>query len=322
MSVLRQLDFDTFPTDPRGVQMAFAVNAIARGCRVGEGPILYQAASGVVAPVTRHDLYSFAKTLLPLRRQARLVRNHRLSPHGRQFTHSDFGAASDLERLGTADRFFGWTLDEFRPYLHGRVLEVGAGLGTITRKLAESDEALCVVALEPAGNLFGELAAYAAINPRVVASPLISADYLKTTDDQFDAVLYLNVLEHIEHDVEELRTTAAALRPGGHVLVFGPGLRWLYSELDYNAGHYRRYTVPGLRRVAEEAGLQVVAVRYMDVLGVLPYWLVYRLLRRQAISGSTMWGYDRVLVPLSRLIQSLLRRPPLGKNVILVARKP
>lgn len=322
MNVLRQLEFGSFPHDPRGIQMAFVANAVARGCRVGEGPIIYQVPTGVVAPITRVDIGSFAKALPILRQQARAVRKHRLSPQGRQFTYSDFGAAADLERLGTADRFFGWTLDEFKPYIRGRVLEVGAGLGTISRKLVELHDEVSVVALEPADNLFGELSAYAAITPRVEASQLISGEYLKTTSEPFDAILYINVLEHVEFDIEELRVTAEALRPGGHVLVFGPGLQWLYSELDYNAGHYRRYTVAGLKKVAQEAGLEIVSLRYFDVLGVLPYYVVYRLMRSQAISGSTMWGYDRVLVPLSRLIQQILRKPPLGKNVIMVARKP
>jgi 2-polyprenyl-3-methyl-5-hydroxy-6-metoxy-1,4-benzoquinol methylase len=322
MTVLRRLDFASFPADPRGIQMAFVTNAVAQGCRVGEGPIIYQVPSGKVAKVTGRDMRSFASVLIPLRRQARAVRKHRLSPQGRQFGYSDFGAAADLERLGTADRFFGWTLDEFRPFLKGRVLEVGAGFGTITKKLVESNPDLSVVALEPADNLFGGLAAYAALTPQVEASQLISGEYIEQNKQPFDTVIYLNVLEHIERDVEELRITASALRPGGHILVFGPGLQWLYSELDYNAGHYRRYTVPGLRQVSTDAGLEVVSVNYFDVLGVLPYYLVYKLLGSQAISGSTMWGYDRVLVPLSRLIQRILRRPPLGKNVILVARKP
>ena len=54
---------------------------------------------------------------------------------------------------------------------------------------------------------------------------------------------------------------------------------------------------------------------------MVPYFVAYRLLRRPAISGSTLWGYDRLLVPVSRLLQRALPRPPLGKNVVLVARK-
>jgi len=128
------------------------------------------------------------------------------------------------------------------------------------------------------------------------------------------------VLEHVEDDATELQLAAAAMRPGGSLLVFGPALEWLYSELDYKAGHYRRYSLGRLRRLAEEVGFEVLSLRYFDVVGVLPYFVVYRLLRRPAISGSTMWGYDRLLVPVSRWLQRAVPRPPLGKNVVLVAR--
>jgi len=95
-----------------------------------------------------------------------------------------------------------------------------------------------------------------------------------------------------------------------------------YSDLDYKAGHYRRYVLPQLSRLTEAAGLVVEKARYFDVLGVVSYYLVYKLLRQTDISGSPMWGYDRVVVPVSRALQRVLRRPPLGENVLLVATKP
>jgi hypothetical protein len=95
----------------------------------------------------------------------------------------------------------------------------------------------------------------------------------------------------------------------------------LYSELDHHAGHYRRYSLDRLRRIVEGTGLRVVSLRYFDVLGVLPYLIVYRLLRHTDISSSTVWGYDRGIVPISRLLQGVVRDPPVGKNVILVATK-
>jgi hypothetical protein len=169
-------------------------------------------------------------------------------------------------------------LDEFDPYLRGRLLEVGAGLGTITRKLVDRYPELSIVALEPAENVFADLESYAALTPRVTARRQTLAEY-------------------------------------------GPDLEWLYSELDYRAGHYRRYSLRRLRALASAAGLEVASGRYFDVLGVLPYLVVYRWSRHADIAGSTLWGYDRVVVPLSRLVQRAVRHPPLGKNVILVAVK-
>ena len=320
--VVRRVEPATLPADPRGLQMAFVARAVAHGYRVGEGPIIYRPPASALASVSGRDVASFASLLLPLRRQTGAVRRRRLSPAGRQFTARHFGAPQDLERLGSAHRFFGWTLEGLAPYLRGRVLEVGAGVGTITRRLIESDSELTIVALEPAANVFADLASYAALTPRVSAHRQTLREYLATMEEPFDAVVYLNVLEHVADDAAELRLAAAALRPGGALLVFGPALEWLYGELDYKAGHYRRYSVGGLRRLVRAAGFEIVSLRYFDVLGVLPYFVTYRVLRRQSISGSTLWGYDRLLVPVSRLLQRAMPRPPLGKNVILVARKP
>jgi hypothetical protein len=129
------------------------------------------------------------------------------------------------------------------------------------------------------------------------------------------------VLEHIADDWAELAVAAAGLRPGGALLVFGPAHEWLYSDLDYKAGHYRRYSLRQLRSAVTATGLEVVSLHYFDVLGVAPYWLVYRVLRHNDIPGSTMWSYDRLVVPASRLLQRFVPHPPVGKNVILVARK-
>jgi hypothetical protein len=137
----------------------------------------------------------------------------------------------------------------------------------------------------------------------------------------FDSVLYVNVLEHIADDELELDLAASALRPGGSLLVFGPALEALYSELDHKAGHYRRYSIGRLHRLVEASGMEIVSLRYFDLLGVLPYLVAYRWLHGSGISGSTVWLYDRLIVPVSRVIQRVLRSPPAGKNVILVALK-
>ncbi len=322
IEAVRAFDPPALPLTSHGVQTAFVAMTKARGFRVGEGPIIYRAASQPGGELRLADVAAFAVHLWQLRSRVDRTRALRLAPSGRVFDDAHFGAADDLERLGTARHFFDWVLNEFDPYLSGHLLEVGAGVGTITRKLVERYPQACVVALEPAGNLHAELASLAAFDDRVVAVRQTLSEYAGEAAERFDAVVYLNVLEHIADDAEEVRLAAKVLRPGGALLVFGPALEWLYSELDHKAGHYRRYTVGQLRELVTAAGLQVLSVRYLDVLGVLPYLVVYRLLRRTEITGSTMWGYDRLVVPLSRALQGWLGQPPLGKNVVLVARKP
>jgi 2-polyprenyl-3-methyl-5-hydroxy-6-metoxy-1,4-benzoquinol methylase len=322
MPVVRDFTIGTGPVNSHSVQTMFVAMAVARGYRVGEAPIIYQAATGSGGGLGLRDVGDFTAHLRALRTSVDRTRQRRLSPDGRAFNDSHFGAADDLERLGTAHHFFDWVLDEFDAYVGGKMLEVGAGAGTITRKLAERYQRCSLVALEPAENMVESLTAYAALSDRVAVHQETLADYIQHGDGNFDAVLYLNVLEHIEDDARELRLAAEVLRPGGALLVFGPALESLYSDLDYKAGHYRRYSLPQLCQLTEAAGLAVRKACYFDILGVPPYYLVYKLLRQTEISGSTMWGYDWIVVPVSRLLQHVLRRPPLGKNVILVATKP
>ena len=314
---VRHFDFDDVPVNSHSVQTAFVAKAVARGYRVAEAPIIYRQPAAGGGGLTLREAREFAGHLRGLRDSVDRLRQRRLSPSGRLFDHEHFGAADDLEQLGTAKRFFDWVLDEFDPYLHGRVLEVGAGFGTITRMLADRYPSLEIVALEPADNMVAELASFAAFEPRVHAEH----GTLATTEvgNGFDAVLYLNVLEHINDDAGELRLAAETLRPGGTLCMFGPAHEWLYSELDYKAGHYRRYRLGDLRRIVEAAGFQVRSLRYFDTLGVAPYWLVYRTMGHTNITGGSLWGYDRLVVPLSRAAQRLVPRPPFGKNVVLVA---
>jgi 2-polyprenyl-3-methyl-5-hydroxy-6-metoxy-1,4-benzoquinol methylase len=321
--VVRDFDMTGIAVNSYSVQTAFVATAIASGYRVGEVPIIYWPAARPRRPELRSaaDVRDFTRHLLSLRGEVRQTRRARLAAPGRTFTDEHFGAADDLERLGTAESFFNWVLDEFDPYLHGSVLEVGAGIGTITRKLVERYPELRVTALEPAENLFADLESVAAITPQVTALRHTLATAGSLTTGGYDAALYLNVLEHIDDDAQELRHAAKALRPGGALLVFGPALSWLYSELDYKAGHYRRYRPDALRRLVEAAGFEIVKASYFDVLGVLPYWLVYRLAGRTNISGTSMWGYDRVIVPVSRLLQRVAPDRLIGKNVLLIATK-
>jgi SAM-dependent methyltransferase len=319
--IIPSLDLGDAPTDTYSIHTRFVANAIGAGYRVGEAPIIYRPAVAGAGGLRLTDVGEFTAHLFALRKDVLRVRRRRLSMVGRNFPIEHFGAEDDLECLATSKHFFDWVLDEFASHLHGRVLEVGAGTGTITRRILERFPDIEVIALEPAQNMFASLDAFAALEARAAARRQTIGEFLAEGDGGFDAVLYVNVLEHIADDAKEVRLAADALRPGGALLVFGPALEFLYSELDHKAGHYRRYSIPTLRRIVEAVGLRIVTAEYFDVLGVVPYLVVYRWLRRPAISGSTVWGYDRLIVPASRLLQRGIGRPPMGKNILLVALK-
>jgi SAM-dependent methyltransferase len=237
-------------------------------------------------------------------------------------TGSEFGALDELTELSEAGHFTAWIVDELDGTLGQRVLDVGAGFGSIAAELASRRPGRRVTAIEPAANVFPTLVDRAASLPNLEVVQITSGDLAdRQPAPTFDGVVYVNVLEHIEDDVAELRTARRLLAPDGQLGLFVPAMPSLYGSLDYKSGHYRRYTADQLRTVLQRAGYVDVDVRYLDILGVVPYWLMYRVMNVGRLDRVSSTGYDRVIVPLSRAAQFVLRRPPRGKNLVATARR-
>jgi SAM-dependent methyltransferase len=233
-------------------------------------------------------------------------------------------AGRDLEAMVEAENYHRWILDLFAPYLGRRVVEVGAGTGSFSALLAErGPRALALV--EPSARMYAALTARtwpADVEVRLFNDFFPNVAERVGSGGRPDAILYVNVLEHVADDAGELRLVRDALAPGGRLLIFVPALMALYSRFDASLGHQRRYTRRGLEAVCAAAGLRVVESRYLDLLGVAPWWLKYRLLRSREMSPGSVRLYDRLGVPLTRALEAALRaRAPVGKNVLLVAQR-
>lgn len=224
----------------------------------------------------------------------------------------------DLEAMSFAENYHRWILDEFGPFLGADVAEVGAGTGNFSQLLRPSVQSLH--AFEPSENMFPVLQQkFANDSPVVTYNGFFGVETEKLSDC-FDAVLYVNVLEHIEDDRGELEHVMRTLKPGGHLLIFVPALSFLFSKLDEQVGHFRRYHKRPLFELVSDAGFQVKRNRYFDMLGVAPWYIVFTLLGR-SVSGANVSAYDRIGVPITRTIERYVN-PPFGKNLLLVARKP
>ena len=224
----------------------------------------------------------------------------------------------DLVAMTRAVRYHRWIVGELAPYLTGNVAEVGAGSGNVAELLLERG-LTHLTAIEPSAAMFRLLRERLSDNPRATVLHGLLGDLEERFRQAFDSIVYLNVLEHVEHDASELRRAYGCLRPGGHICLFVPALPWLYGRLDEEVGHLRRYDRAGLRAQVEAAGFHIVRLRYFDAAGVLPWLLYVRLLRRE-LTKSTVGFYDRYVVPLTRALERRVS-PPLGKNLLCVARR-
>jgi SAM-dependent methyltransferase len=222
---------------------------------------------------------------------------------------------SELDLFAKALHWKSYWRDHLHAFVHGTVLEVGAGNGNNTRVFENLDCAhwVCV---EPDPHLCAQLRASIPPSARteVIAGTL--ADLPE--DSSFDTILYLDVLEHIEDDASELRLAARHLRQGGHLIVLAPAHQSLYSPFDGVIGHFRRYCRRSLCAAAP-AELSLVLLRYLDSAGLIAS-LGNRLLLKQAMpTEKQLRLWDKYLVPISRYIDPALRYR-LGKSIVGVWR--
>lgn len=225
----------------------------------------------------------------------------------------------DLEAMSFARRYHEWILSLFRPFLGERVAEVGAGSGNFSALLLR-EPIRQLVAIEPSTEMFERLTEATASDTRVERQNDFFSEVSEAYPSYFDSIVYVNVLEHVERDAEELTHVHQALRPGGHACIFVPALPWLYSEHDASIGHFRRYTRRELLTRMKGAGFEIVRTRYFDIAGILPWLILMKILRKKPAAGSVSI-YDTFIVPVSRVLESLVP-PPIGKNLVVVGRKP
>ena len=233
---------------------------------------------------------------------------------------TDRYAAEDLETIQEARRYGDHVFNLFRPHIGRRVLEVGCGIGTMSRKLAEIADV--IVGIEPNASCVERVEAVMRHDPKFSLRTCLleDCDPAELATHRFDTVFCVNVLEHIEDDVAALETFRDAIVVGGRVLIFVPAFQAAYGPLDAELGHYRRYSRRTLARVFAGAGLELTMLRYTNPIGLIGWMYNAHISKARVHSVSQVKLFERLVawwaLPLERLIT-----PPVGLSLMAVGNK-
>ncbi len=202
------------------------------------------------------------------------------------------------------------------------VLEIGSGTGAIAEWLVQSGCLVTAVEPEPilAKRVRERFTGSTAITV-IESDSTFAYDKLTKDNKKFDTVIYVSVLEHISDDLREFELAKSVLSDGGKLLIFVPALPALYAPIDADTGHVRRYTKSRIKKLSQDVGMKIVSLNYFETVGVVPYFIVYKLLRRRAITNSSTGFYNNIILPASLAIYRLTRGRLIGKNLVLIARK-
>lgn len=224
-----------------------------------------------------------------------------------------------LTAVARANRYNRWTLQKVKAFLGERLLEAGAGIGNLSHLLLHR-ERLVLVDYEPfyvarLQQRFGQFSHVRAMRADLTES----STYQAWADERLDTIFSSNVLEHIENDQHVLDNFYKVLEPGGHCIIVVPAGKNLYTGVDAELGHYRRYDTDELKQKITNAGFEVVHAERFNRLGTIGWFVSGKLFRRKTLTPRQMIWFDR-LMWLAKPLEKVL--PFAGMSLIVVGRKP
>jgi len=234
---------------------------------------------------------------------------------------SDYSYIGDeLDLFSKAKNWKAYWSTQIIPFLQGSVLEAGAGIGSNTRLLF-NNKVKSWTCLEPDVRLLETLKSNLLHDSTLSRIQVVNGtlgDFDKSPG--FDAIIYVDVMEHIENDAWEMALAASRLNKNGFLVVLSPAHQWLFSKFDARIGHFRRYTKKSLKSVAPP-GLKLCRLRYLDCCGLVAS-LANRLVLHQGLPKSEQIEFwDRRLVPPSTVLDKLTGYV-FGKSILGVWQKP
>ena len=189
----------------------------------------------------------------------------------------------------------------------GPFFDIGGGNGFVAAML-QSEGGLPVVLVEPGAD--GVRHALGRGLRTVVQATLKEARF---RDSSLPAIGFFDVMEHIDDEQRFLGEVRRCLAADGRIYLTVPAGRWLWSDADVQAGHFRRYTFASLRRALEHAGFQPLFISKVFSPLPLPLFLCRSLPSLFGHRRRPIRSYFRQLQSRRRMLLERVWRWELGR---------
>jgi len=235
--------------------------------------------------------------------------------------HDDTGHAT-LQVIAEAEQFNQWMYRCIRPLIRGEVLEIGSGIGNISKFMVADQFSLTLSDYNPeyCALLKARFGQHKNVHD-ILQLDLLHPDFKTVYHhlcQQFDSLILLNVIEHLPDDARALQHCKFLLRQGGRIIVLAPAYNWLYCSLDKKLGHYRRYTLETMTSLFSASHFHIRDKKYFNFLGIAG-WLIFGKVLGHSQIGQEMSFYNK-LVPLAKFLDSLFLHKA-GLSVLVAGEK-
>ena len=201
-----------------------------------------------------------------------------------------------------------------KKYYRNDFLEVGAGIGSFTDNYEKNIKNIFLTEIDE-NNLNILKSKYKNnLNIKIIEKEVADIE------EKFNTIAHFNVLEHIKEDKKEIYNCLNKINQNGYLVILVPAHNKLYSNLDKDVGHYRRYEKSFFEKLDLKGNL-IVELKYIDCLGYLLYYLNKIFFKNETYpSHFKIFVWDKIFTPITMIID-FLTFYKLGKNILCVIKK-
>lgn len=219
-----------------------------------------------------------------------------------------------LESMSQAKFYNKWSLEKFKKFLKGKIIEVGCGMGSFTSTLSKYGE---VIGIDIEKNFINNFKKNGEARIKVGYGDIEKGEYF-FKNAAFDTAVCINVLEHIKDDRKVLENLYLLLKKNGYLILLVPIHQILFGEIDKNIRHYRRYEPNKLRAELERVGFTIIKSRRLNFIGAIGWFITGKILKNKQISENKIKLFN-LISPLL-LLENIIE-PPIGTSVLIIAKK-
>lgn len=180
-----------------------------------------------------------------------------------------------------------------------RILEIGCGAGAMLEDLEHYGS--------PVGMDIAEAAPQYWRKRRLDSVSLADATALPFREEQFDIVIAIDVLEHVDDDVTAVAEMRRVCRPGGKLIATVPAFKFLWSRRDVQCHHVRRYTLEEFRGKLVHGGFRVIKSTYINMPLFFPLLMMVKAGQLSSKRApSIRMDYALVPPPINKLLSNVV----------------
>tara|TARA_B100001057_G_C22824642_1_gene940908 strand:- start:694 stop:1374 length:681 start_codon:yes stop_codon:yes gene_type:complete len=200
-----------------------------------------------------------------------------------------------------------------KSYLKENLLEVGAGIGSFTKNYKNNFSNITLTELDKKN--------IKKLKKTFKESKIkIKSQYTIQLKKKFNAILYMNVLEHIKKDKKEIEIALRKLKKNGFLIILVPAHNELFTKFDKEIGHYRRYKINFFKKLKLKNS-KIEKLQYLDCLGYFLYFLNKLFYKNEVYpSAAKIFIWDKLFTPFTFFLDKFLNYR-FGKNVLCVIKK-